>query len=226
MVAGVVDIDSILIIDQQSDEPSRLLIGADQGVYVARHDPSTQKHAVSRILHLEKVAQIGTLPDSHIFVLADKTLWSFPYDILSSDHSPASSPKSPPSEVAATTLTNMQQTKRGRPVSQNTAFFHVGECLNKVMVCVVKANTLSGTIIRVLEPVASDEGKKTKSMFSLRRLVRHGPVGLKAYKDLYLPSEASSISLLKSKMCISSPREIGVVDMKNFGVQSKCCKNK
>ncbi|KAF1802846.1 hypothetical protein FB192DRAFT_1114470 [Mucor lusitanicus] len=178
----------------------QVIVGADQGVYVTKRDPATKKNIITRIITVEKVSQIELMPESQLLVLADKTLWTFPLEILASGASP--------------------QAKRGRSVSQNTAFFHVGECLSKTLVCVVKSNTLSATTIRVLEPVIMDENKKTKSLFSLKRLVRSGPVGLKAYKDLYLPSEASSINLLKSKMCISSPREIGVVDMKNFGVQA------
>lgn len=182
------------------DNMEQVIVGADQGVYVTKRDPATKKNIITRIITVEKVSQIELMPESQLLVLADKTLWTFPLEILASGASP--------------------QAKRGRSVSQNTAFFHVGECLSKTLVCVVKSNTLSATTIRVLEPVIMDENKKTKSLFSLKRLVRSGPVGLKAYKDLYLPSEASSINLLKSKMCISSPREIGVVDMKNFGVQA------
>jgi hypothetical protein len=177
-----------------------LLIGADQGVYLTKRDPATKKCIVSRIINVEKVSQIELMPESQLLVLADKTLWTFPLEIMSPDVS--------------------SQAKRGRSVSQNTAFFHVGECLSKTLVCVVKTNTLSATTIRVMEPVITDENKKAKSMFLLKRLVRSGPVALKAYKDLYLPSEASSINLLKSKMCISSSKEIGVVDMKTFGVQA------
>lgn len=182
-------------------EDSRILVAADQGVYITTTTIAAEKKnsaAMTRIIRIEKVSQIELMPESQLLVLADKTLWTFPLEILSQSVS--------------------QQ--RGRSVSQNTTFFHVGECLSKTLVCVVKTNTLSPTTIRVLEPVIMDENKKTKSMFSLKRLVRGGPIGLKPYKDLYLPSEALSINLLKSKMCISSPKEIGVVDMKNLGVQA------
>ncbi|KAI7891474.1 Dbl homology domain-containing protein [Mucor mucedo] len=174
-------------------EDGRILVAADQGVYITTTTIAAEKKnnaAMTRIIRIEKVSQIELMPESQLLVLADKTLWTFPLEILSQSVS--------------------QQ--RGRSVSQNTTFFHV--------VCVVKTNTLSPTTIRVLEPVIMDENKKAKSMFSLKRLVRGGPIGLKPYKDLYLPSEALSINLLKSKMCISSPKEIGVVDMKNLGVQA------
>lgn len=181
-------------------DDGRVLVGADGGVYITTTTNEAEKKSssVTRIIHTEKVSQIETMQDSQLLVLADKTLWTFPLEVLSQS------------------ITQ----QRGRPVSQNTTFFHVGECLNKTLVCVVKTNTLSPTTIRVMEPVMMDENKKTKSMFSLKRLVRGGPVGLKPFKDLYLPSQALSINLLKSKMCISSPQEIGVVDMKNFGVQA------
>ncbi|GAA5800025.1 hypothetical protein HPULCUR_005446 [Helicostylum pulchrum] len=182
-------------------DDGRILVAADQGVYITTTTIAAEKKnnaIMTRIIHIEKVSQIELMAESQLLVLADKTLWSFPLEILSQSVSH----------------------QRGRSVSQNTTFFHVGECLGKTLVCVVKTNTLSPTTIRVLEPVMMDENKKTKSMFSLKRLVRGGPIGLKPYKDLYLPSEALSINLLKSKMCISSPKEIGVVDMKNLGVQT------
>lgn len=182
-------------------EDGRILVAADQGVYITTTTiPAEKKNnpSMTRIIRIEKVSQIELMADSQLLVLADKTLWTFPLEILSQ--------------------TVSQQ--RGRSVSQNTTFFHVGECLSKTLVCVVKTNTLSTTTIRVLEPVIMDENKKTKSMFRLKRLVRGGPIGLKPYKDLYLPSEALSINLLKSKMCISSTKEIGVVDMKDLGVQA------
>ncbi|KAI8987222.1 CNH domain-containing protein [Pilobolus umbonatus] len=190
-------VNNTSVIEDEGNQ--QILIGTIQGVYITNRDPATKKMTVARIITLEKVSQIELMSDSQLLVLADKTLWTFPLEVLSNINS---------------------QVKRGRLVSQNIAYFHVGECLSRTLVCLVKPNTLSDTTIRVFESVIIDENKKSKSLFSFRRLVRGGPIGLKAYKDLYWPSEASSISLLKSKMCISSPREIGIVDMKNLGVQT------
>jgi hypothetical protein len=190
-----------------------LLVGTDLGVYIKINtsnssgiqwdDNDDDDHAVlKRVIHLDRITQMEVMNDSQLLVLADKTLWTFPLgDVVDSFDKPLSM-------------------KKGRIISTGTAFFHVGECLDKNMVFIVKPNTLSTTTIRVMEPIATDDSKKIKSGFSIRRLVRNGPVGLLPYKDLYLPSEASSIHLLKSKMCIFCPREIGVVDMKSFGVQA------
>ncbi|KAI7901263.1 CNH domain-containing protein [Cokeromyces recurvatus] len=194
------------VYDDTSLDGKAVIVGADQGVYLIRSHST-----ISRIIHLEKISQIELMPESQLLVLADKTLWSFPPSILS-----------PSSTTNNTTTTTTSAAKRsGRAVSQGTAFFHVGECLSKTFVCVVKTNTLSATTIRVLEPVMTDENKKTKSLLK-RLVVKSNTMAglLKPYKDLYLPSEASSINLLKSMMCISSSKEIGVVDMKNFGVQA------
>lgn len=192
-----------------------LLVGTDLGVYIKSNSSSSRNRQwedsdddgddqaiLKRVIHLDRITQMEVMDNSQLLVLADKTLWTFPLDdLLESFDKPLS-------------------LKKGRIISTGTAFFHVGECLDKVLVFIVRPNTLSTTTIRVMEPIATDDSKKIKSGFSIRRLVRNAPAGLKSYKDLYLPSEASSIHLLKSKMCISCPREIGVVDMKSFGVQA------
>lgn len=188
------------------DDNSTMLVGTDMGVYVrtshTEEDNWDLQQTMKRVIPLDKISQIELMENSQLLVLADKTLWTFPLeDILDFSEKPL-------------------LMKKGRTISTNTAFFHVGECMDKTMVCIAKPNTLATTTIRVLEPVATDENKKTKSGNIISRLVRSGPIGLKPYKDLYLPSGASAISLLKSKMCIFCPREIGVVDMKSFGVQA------
>lgn len=151
-----------------------------------------------RIVSIDKVSQIDLIDNMQLLVLADKTLWTFPLDSFDGD--------------------NEVPVKRFRPISQHAVLFHVGECMGKTLVCVVKTNTLTPTTIRVLEPVVAEEDKKSRKAF-IKRLVRTGPANLKPYKDLYLPSEASSISLLKTKMCVTCPQEIGVIDMKSFEVQ-------
>ncbi|KAG2227132.1 hypothetical protein INT45_003862 [Circinella minor] len=192
----------------------QVVIGADQGVFVSDVlppsttgpidddcDGSTMVDSIStttRILHVEKVSQISLVNQSHILVLADKTLWAFPYDMIASGE---------------------LQVKSVRPISQHAAFFHVGESMGKTLVCVVKTSALTPTTIRVFEPVTSEEDKKSRRAF-IKRLVRSGVDNLKPYKDLYLPSEASAISLLRTKMCVSCPQEIGVIDMKSFEVQA------
>ncbi|ORX57578.1 hypothetical protein DM01DRAFT_1319549 [Hesseltinella vesiculosa] len=198
--------------DADADDQVYVMLAAtDLGVYMGMTPWADQESPLlddmKRVIPLDKSLQIEILDkpgaSSQLLVLADKTLWTFPLD-----------------EVFDTVDKPLSM-KRGHTVNTNTSFFHVGQCLNKTLVCIVKPNTLSATTIRVLEPISTTNDQKTKTSFSIRRLVRHGnDVGLKPFKDLYLPSEASSIRLLKSKMCISCYREIGVVDMKSFGVQA------
>lgn len=183
----------------------QIIIGADQGVYSCKYPKATcqeddeEEDTVKRIMSVEKVNQVGIVDNGELLVLSDKTLWAFPIDMVKAGE---------------------LQAKRTRPLSQHCAFFHIGESMGKTLVCVVKLSTLTPTTIRVLEPVAVEEDKKSKRTF-IQRLVRTGSETLRPYKDLYLPSEASNISLLKTKMCVSCPQEIGVIDMKSFEVQGK-----
>ncbi|KAI9267941.1 hypothetical protein BDA99DRAFT_435610 [Phascolomyces articulosus] len=171
----------------------QVVIGADQGVFVSDVMPPSTVGLVD-----DDISQVSLVDRSHILVLADKTLWAFPYDMISAGE---------------------LQVKNVRPISQHAAFFHVGDSMGKTLVCVVKTSALTPTTIRVFEPVTSEEDKKSRRAF-IKRLVRSGVENLKPYKDLYLPSEASAISLLRTKMCVSCPQEIGVIDMKSFEVQA------
>ncbi|KAM3579239.1 RHO1 GDP-GTP exchange protein 2 [Umbelopsis sp. WA50703] len=160
----------------------QLVLAADHGVYVGS---SKEGSTLTRILALEKATQIEILEEFRLmFVLGDKTLWSFPLEALS---------------------TNDPAMRRGKKISANVPFFHVGSCLNKILICVVRSNALSATTIRTLEPSSVADSKKSKSAFS--RLVRGNADSLKIYKDLYLPSEASSINLLKTKMSLLDPED-------------------
>lgn len=177
-------------------QDKQLVLAADHGIYVGS---SKEGSTLTRILALEKATQIEIIEDFRLmFVLGDKTLWSFPLEALS---------------------TNDPAMRRGKKISANVPFFHVGSCLNRLLICVVRSNALSATTIRTLEPSSVADSKKNKSAFS--RLVRGNADSLKVYKDLYLPSEASSINLLKTKMCIACAKGIEVVDMVSFEVQGK-----
>ncbi|KAJ2959350.1 hypothetical protein NQZ79_g5117 [Umbelopsis isabellina] len=146
----------------------QLVLAADHGIYVGS---SKEGSTLTRILALEKATQIEIIEDFRLmFVLGDKTLWSFPLEALS---------------------TNDPAMRRGKKISANVPFFHVGSCLNRLLICVVRSNALSATTIRTLEPSSVADSKKSKSAFS--RLVRGNADSLKVYKDLYLPSEASTL---------------------------------
>ncbi|CDH50305.1 rho guanyl nucleotide exchange factor [Lichtheimia corymbifera JMRC:FSU:9682] len=195
---------------REANGDRQIIVGSDQGVYSCKYPKETRQEVdevdeqddeedtVKRIMSVEKVYQVGIVDNGELLVLSDKTLWAFPIDMVKAGE---------------------LQAKRTRPLSQHCAFFHIGESMGKTLVCVVKLSALTPTTIRVLEPVAVEEDKKSKRTF-IQRLVRPGSENLRPYKDLYLPSEASAISLLKTKMCVSCPQEIGVIDMKSFEVQA------
>ncbi|KAI9323223.1 CNH domain-containing protein [Dichotomocladium elegans] len=192
-------IHSSAIVHDDTNNDQILIIGADHGVYISQYpNNDVTERTTKRIMTYGNVTQVDLVENSQILVLAEKTLWSFPLEMA---------------------LAGELQYKRTRPISQHAAFFRVGECMGKTLVCIVKTGTLMPTTIRVLEPVAIEDDKKSKRTL-LKRLVRNNAENLRPYKDLYLPSEASEINLLKTKMCVSCPQEIGVIDMKTFEVQA------
>jgi hypothetical protein len=173
-----------------------LVYGADQGVYVQR---SQAKGQPMRAIALDRVSQIHILEESRlILVLSDKTLYTYSIDaLMAGDTAP----------------------KRGRRVSKHVSFFKVGFSIDRTLVCVVKSSTITSTI-RTLEPVATNDLKKSKSNFG--RLIRGSSEALKIYKDLYIPGEATSLHIFRSNICVGCDRGFEMVNLASMRNQSKC----
>ncbi|CAO3670061.1 unnamed protein product [Umbelopsis ramanniana] len=171
-----------------------LVYGADQGVYVQR---SQSKGQPMRAIALDRVSQIHILEESRlILVLSDKTLYTYSIDaLMAGDTAP----------------------KRGRRVSKHVSFFKVGFSIDRTLVCVVKSSTITSTI-RTLEPVATNDLKKSKSNFG--RLIRGSSEALKIYKDLYIPGEATSLHIFRSNICVGCDRGFEMVNLASMRNQS------
>ncbi|OZJ04392.1 hypothetical protein BZG36_02413 [Bifiguratus adelaidae] len=104
---------------------------------------------------------------------------------------------------------------RGRKISAHVSFFKVGVCLDKTLVCIVKSTTLSSTI-KTLEPIIQTE-KKSKT--SLSRLLGRNFDTLKVYRELYIPTESTSIHLLKTNLCIGTTKGFEIVDLTSLNTQ-------
>ncbi|OAD05857.1 hypothetical protein MUCCIDRAFT_138902 [Mucor lusitanicus CBS 277.49] len=108
------------------------LLAADDGVYVGHHNYRHAETTPHKVLSLEKVTQIQTIESTEtLLVLADRTLWEYPLDIVNGK------PETQP---------------RGRLVQTHVPFFYVGTCLKRTMVCVPKISTLR-SVITVFEAV-------------------------------------------------------------------------
>ncbi|KAG2178208.1 hypothetical protein INT43_003461 [Umbelopsis isabellina] len=170
------------------------VFGADQGVYVQR---STSKGTPTRVIALDRVSQIHILEESRlILVLSDKTLYTYSIEaLMAGDTAP----------------------KRGRRVSKHVSFFKVGHTNDRTLVCVVKSSAITSTI-RTLEPVATNDPKKSKSNFG--RLIRGSSEALKIYKDLYIPGEATSLHIFRSNICVGCDRGFEMVNLSSMRNQS------
>lgn len=197
-----------------------VVLGSDQGVYIKEPTPVASSAAtiaaggsyntnenLRRLLPMDKVSQIDVLePSGLILVLAEKVLYTYSLESLLAEDS----------------------AKRGRKLSSHVSFFKVGTIFQdtpseKTLVCYVRHNTIQSTI-RALEPHMSTDKKKSRS--KLGRLMRGAngagtSEGLKIYKDLYLPGEASSIQYFKNIICVGSPKGFQMVDLSSAEVQSK-----
>ena len=184
-------------------------MGGDQGVYLKKEGSGD---GLIRILAMDKVSQIDILENSNlILVLADKILYTYSLDTL---------------------LSTETGIKRGRKISSHVSFFKVGkiwdktaavqdggesEGVEKTLVCFVRYNAMTSTI-RALEPCETTERKNKHKNFG--RLIRANNDALKAYKDLYIPGEASSIQFFKNIICVGSARGFQMVNLSSAEVQS------
>ncbi|ORZ13608.1 hypothetical protein BCR42DRAFT_67188 [Absidia repens] len=132
--------------------------------------------------------------------------------------------------------TTATHSRRGRKISNHVSFFKVGKVMDKSdsqaaversLVCYVRYNAMTSTI-RALELHDSSATKnKKKKQQSIRRktkqlgtLLRHQHEGLRVFKDLYIPGEATSIQYFKNVLCIGSAKGFQMVDVGSAGVLS------
>ncbi|ORX62362.1 hypothetical protein DM01DRAFT_1299021 [Hesseltinella vesiculosa] len=222
-----------------------ILIGSDQGVYMISGNKSGKK--VTRLLALPKVSQIDTLENKFMLALADKTLYTYAVDSLIGEDLAGSNRTSEeddrfasPSDDEAKHINKDDDDthnhfRRGRKISTHVSFFKVGRVMEKLqgqdpceksLVCYVRYNAMTSTI-RALE-VHDSASPKSKHKKSLRRkttkqlgtLLRHNHEGLRVYKDLYIPGEATSIQYFKNVLCVGSEKGFQMVDVGSAGVQS------
>lgn len=177
------------------DNGRYFLLAADQGVYLARADDIAPPR---RILHLDHCSQVQVIEETFtVLVVADRVLWEFPFDILHTKHG--------------------EKPDAGRKLRNHTSFIFVGECLNKKLICIPKSSTLN-SYVSTYEPTLPREIKK-KSAFG--RTKNQHEVGLRFFKEIYIPGEAWSVDLSPTKMFITCQRGVQLVDMRTTNTQGK-----
>lgn len=175
------------------DNGRYFLLAADQGVYLGRTGDIAPPR---RILHLDHCTQIQVIEETFtLLVVADRVLWEFPFDILH-------------------TKTG-EKPDAGRKLRQHTPFIFVGECLNKKLICIPKSSSLN-SYVSTYEPTLLGDTKK-KTAFGRKKA--YNEIGLKFFKEIYIPGEAWSVDLSATKMFITCQRGVQLVDMRTTNTQ-------
>lgn len=179
------------------DGGRKLVYGTDSGILMSDRKPKEALGKPRRIIDIAGVTQVEVLEEYQILlVLSNKTLFAYPVDVLESNDPQANN-------------------KRPRKIA-HANFFKAGVCLSRHLVCCVK--TTPSTTIKVYEPTdAMGKGRK-KPAFG--KLFNGGQDALKPYKEIYIPSESSSIHFLKSKLCVGCAKGFEVVSLETLETQS------
>ncbi|EED17613.1 Rho guanyl nucleotide exchange factor (Rom2), putative [Talaromyces stipitatus ATCC 10500] len=182
------------------DGGRKLVIGTDDGIYLAERWPKDKNAKPRRILDATAVTQIDTLEEYQlVLVLANKTLSSYPMEAL--DVNEGQNPLA----------------RRPKKIQGHANFFKVGIGLGRHLVCSVKTSALS-TTIKVFEPMENlaRGGRKP----ALGKMFRGGQEALKPFKEYYIPAESSSVHFLRKTLCVGCARGFEVVSLETTESQS------
>jgi hypothetical protein len=178
------------------------MLATDSGVYLGPKN-DTGSGIPRKILPLEKAYQLHVLEEFQLLlVLADNILWEYPLDITINGRPDG----------------NQSIQFFGRQVRSNVTFFHVGVCLNQILICVPKSSSVNGTEIELYEPTMPKTEMKKKSLFS-RLSIRANHLSLTntqvtQLKSIYSPSDVWAIDNTPSVLLLTTPIGIIAVNMK------------
>ncbi|KAJ3199380.1 RHO1 GDP-GTP exchange protein 2 [Entophlyctis luteolus] len=178
------------------DVKGRLVVATDVGLFVgpkgSTESPGEFGDQFVRMLDMEKISQIeSVLEHGILLVLADKILYMLSLSIIESQTS---------------------ETKRLKKIGDGINFFKVGWSNNRTLVCTVRAAQLSSTI-KIFESIEFDTSKK-------KGLINFFSRGNEAMKEFYIPTEASSIHILKTKLCVGCTKGFEIVDLETLETQA------
>jgi hypothetical protein len=144
-----------------TDGGRKLIIGTDNGIYIADRFTKDKSIKPRRILDATQVSQIDTLEEYRLLlVLSNKTLTSYPFEALDANNQ----------NPLAT---------RPRKIQGHANFFKAGIGLGRHLVCSVKTSALS-TTIKVYEPM--DDLTKGKKKPAISKMFASGQDALKPFK--------------------------------------------
>jgi hypothetical protein len=193
-----------------------MLYGTDNGVYVSDTRPARGLSRIprpQRVVPVSNITQLEVLEEySMLLALSDKTLLYWPLDTFDTDGGSNTSVGN-----GASSASVVAAARRPKKVATHINFFKSGISLGRVLVCTVKTNAMT-TTVRALEP--EEPHSRGKKQTAFRRLLQGQSEGLKVFKDFYVPSEAISLSFLKSKVCVGCAKGFEIVSLETLDTQS------
>jgi hypothetical protein len=185
-----------------------VLLGTKQGIYVGEVNDDRvseqlieTKNTYRSILRLNEVHQLHVIGEQDCLLVLfgpERILQAFPLSSLLnfSDRS----------------------ISRGRRIWQNVTFFKVGTAGDgKPLLCAAKTTPTSSNI-NVYEPrltMPSD-----RNSFSLHMRGKGPEQNFKLLAELYIPSEAFSLSFLRRKVCVGCTKGFEVIDLDSLASRS------
>ncbi|KAI9319719.1 hypothetical protein BX666DRAFT_1853445 [Dichotomocladium elegans] len=173
------------------------VLATNDGVYVGHMERSSPPR---RVLALERVTQVEVLEGAQkLLVLADRTLWEYALHVVNTQ--------------GGRTGSGANSEKR-RQIQSSVPFFHVGECLDKTLLCIPKGNF--STRIIVYEPQRLEDYSKHRKRHNRLPPTPH-PLDLpmKKFAECSVPTEVWNIELSKYKMFVTTSYGVSILDMRD-----------
>ncbi|KAI9355935.1 CNH domain-containing protein [Zopfochytrium polystomum] len=166
----------------------RLLLATPRGILLgSKNSASMQTSFLSNALSLSDITQIDVMADLDLLiVLADRVLYAF---------------------ALAAVLSGPQggQASRPRKIAESVAFFRIGVCDGKRLICVVGPSALRWDI-KLVDPIK----EKKKSLFSKSK-------DFEIFKEFVIPTRVTSINFLKSRVVLGCTKGFEMVHLQLVG---------
>lgn len=191
----------------------KLLVGTDFGVFISmdsqhyNQEENRGSMTLVKVIDIEKVNQVDIISSSDmLLVLAEKTFVYFPLSVIES--------KTGDSEKSIESENGLEAPPKGKKIASNVSFFKQGVCKEKRYICAVKSSQL-GSTVKLLEPV----GLETTKLRGIGRFFKSQSEPLHLYKELFIPTESSSIHFLKTTLCVGCSKGFEIVELETLNTQ-------
>ncbi|GAP88075.1 putative Rho1 guanine nucleotide exchange factor 3 [Rosellinia necatrix] len=177
-------------------------VGTDVGVCVAE---ASDQRGWSKTVSIGRVTQIAVLEEfSVVLVLSDRSLISYPLDVVSppSSHFPTPSSDNP--------------RRSPQRLAKDVTFFATARMKDRMLVFYKRKENLHSTF-KILEPVYQKATEKKSRLFGGSRRIGSGATEtFRDYDEFYLPTECYSLNIFQSYIAIATAKgfELMTLDKK------------